>query len=83
MQQRLFTKLGAFAWLALAMTFLETLLSIKFGRGLYTRPWPRAVVAAWGLAGGLFAAGLAVWQLRLWRRAAAAAAGEAGKRKER
>jgi phosphatidylserine synthase 2 len=72
-QQRLFSKLGAFAWLALAMMFLETLLSIKFGRGLYTQPWPWAVVAAWGLAGALFAVGLAVWQLRLWRRAGGAA----------
>ncbi len=68
MRQGAFLKLGAFAWLALAMTLLETLLSIKYGRGLYLQQWPRPVLLAWGLAGGLLVVVLAAWQARIWRR---------------
>jgi len=29
----IFTKLGTFAWLAMAIAFVETLVAIKFGKG--------------------------------------------------
>eukprot|EP00879_Flechtneria_rotunda_P017039 GHRR01017845.1.p1 GENE.GHRR01017845.1~~GHRR01017845.1.p1 ORF type:complete len:209 (+),score=63.13 GHRR01017845.1:141-767(+) len=64
---RVFHKLGTFAWLALAMTALETMISIKFGRGLYPNPWPRKVLVAWGVAAAAFWAGMAVWQLQIGR----------------
>lgn len=45
------------------MTALETLLSIKFGAGLYPRPFPRAVKVAWAGAAAATAGGLAGWQI--------------------
>ncbi|PRW57106.1 Phosphatidylserine synthase 2 isoform A [Chlorella sorokiniana] len=50
-----FTKLGTFAWLALAIALVETLVCIKFGKGLFPQPWPREVVLAWSIAGSIFA----------------------------
>jgi hypothetical protein len=49
------------------MLSLETLLVVKFGRGLYPAPWPRAVTVSWALAGAAFAVLLLVWQWRLSR----------------
>lgn len=71
------SKLGTFAWLALAVTALETMASVKFGAGLYPTPAPRAVVAAWAAAGALLAGGLAAWQLRRWRRDSGSGAAKA------
>mmetsp|Transcript_8185 Transcript_8185/g.17545 ORF Transcript_8185/g.17545 Transcript_8185/m.17545 type:complete len:457 (-) Transcript_8185:169-1539(-) len=59
-----FPKLGAFAWMAIAITCLETLCSIKFGRGLYLQPWPPTVVAVWTSAAVLLLTWLLVWQTR-------------------
>ncbi|KAI8468839.1 MAG: PSS-domain-containing protein [Monoraphidium minutum] len=63
-----FSKLGTFAWLAIAMTALETMLSVKFGAGLYTQPWPPLVKVAWAAAASALVGALAGWQLSLWRR---------------
>jgi phosphatidylserine synthase 2 len=59
-----FTKLGTFAWLALAIALVETLVCIKFGKGLFPQPWPREVVLAWSIAGSIFAVLFGVW---CWR----------------
>lgn len=64
----MFRKLGVFAWLGIAMTCLETLISIKFGRGMYQSPWPPGVLLAWASAGAALAVTLAVWQFRIARR---------------
>jgi hypothetical protein len=54
---------------------LETMLAIKFGRGLYPKPWPRAVLASWTVAIVLCVVLLLVWQLRVWQRQRCKAAG--------
>jgi hypothetical protein len=53
--------------LCLQMMALETMISIKFGRGLYTAPWPRHILFCWAVAGTTFACVLLVWQYRLYR----------------
>lgn len=63
MELGLFAKLGPFAWIAIAATCLETMVSVKFGQGLYPAPWPRHVLRAWGFGGGAMVVGLATWQL--------------------
>jgi cytochrome c-type biogenesis protein CcmH/NrfF len=57
------------------MLALETMLAIKFGRGLYPKPWPRAVLLSWTAAVAVFVIVLAVWQLRAWRKEQSKAAG--------
>lgn len=47
------------------MMALETMIAIKFGRGLYPRPWPRAVLIGWALAAVLFGGVLLFWQYLL------------------
>lgn len=42
------------------------MIAVKFGRGLYTKPWPRSVVVSWGVAGSAFVVVLFAWQLRIW-----------------
>eukprot|EP00877_Chromochloris_zofingiensis_P010041 jgi/Chrzof1/5290/Cz15g21010.t1 len=59
-----FRQLGPFAWLAIAMTCLETMASIKFGAGLYPKPWPLHVLWFWGIVASGFAVVLLVWQAR-------------------
>ncbi len=44
------------------------MLSIKFGHGLYTAPWPRHVLWFWFVVGCGTAVSLAVWQLVRVRR---------------
>ncbi|KAF5837811.1 PSS-domain-containing protein [Dunaliella salina] len=62
-------KLGPFAWIAVATVCLETMISIKFGHGLYPRSCPRSVRLAWGIGGGVGAAGFLVWlAVDAWRR---------------
>ena len=51
----IFNKLGPFAWLATAVAVAETLVCIKFGRGMFPKPWPSSVLLAWGTAGLVFA----------------------------
>jgi len=49
------------------MTALETMLSVKFGAGLYPQPCPRAVKIAWAAAAAALVGGLGGWQCSLWR----------------
>ena len=60
----LFNKLGPSAWLAAAVVFAETLICVKFGRGMFPEPWPPRVLWAWGIALGAFSALMAVWSVR-------------------
>lgn len=57
----IFTKLGTFAWLAMAIAVVETLVAVKFGKGMFPQPWPRRVVLAWGTAAGVFAVVFCAW----------------------
>lgn len=61
-----FQKLGSFCWLGIALALVEVLVSIKFGRGEFTAPWPRAVLLAWGTALSAGAAALAWWSWRYY-----------------
>lgn len=45
---------------------LETMIAVKFGKGLYTKPWPHSVVVSWAVAGTVFAVVLSIWQLLIW-----------------
>lgn len=54
-------KLGPFAWIAVATTCLETMISIKFGRGLYPNRTPRTVAVAWGVGLVIGLAGMLLW----------------------
>lgn len=47
------------------MLSLETFIAVKFGRGLYTAPWPWHVLFAWLAAGMLFIVLMLAWQYRL------------------
>lgn len=57
-------RLGAFAWLGLGLALVETMVSIKFGKGLFPAPWPRPVLLAWGTAGAVAATTFIAWTLR-------------------
>lgn len=52
------------------MLALEVMLVVKFGRGLYPKPLPKAVLGSWAVAVVVCVALLIVWQLRMWRKAA-------------
>ena len=54
-------KLGPFAWTAVATTCLETMISVKFGHGLYPNQCPRNVGLAWGISGGLSLGAFLLW----------------------
>lgn len=62
-------KLGSFCWLALALMIVESLISIKFGNGLYPKPMPLWLRVFWGTAFGVTAVVLAVWSYRDYVRA--------------
>eukprot|EP00878_Enallax_costatus_P043711 GHUV01051770.1.p1 GENE.GHUV01051770.1~~GHUV01051770.1.p1 ORF type:complete len:341 (+),score=51.35 GHUV01051770.1:106-1128(+) len=59
-----FYKLGTFAWIALALIAVETMVSVKFGRGLYPAPWPPAVLISWAVFITLSGGFLLLWQVR-------------------
>ena len=63
----IFNKLGPFAWLATAVAVAETLVCIKFGRGMFPKPWPSSVLLAWSTAGLVFAVFMSVWAVRYHR----------------
>ncbi len=57
-------RLGTQAWLNVAIVCTETLICVKFGRGIFTKPAPRAVVNFWiGLTTLLVA--FPIWQFFL------------------
>ncbi|KAL7753823.1 hypothetical protein RI367_000755 [Sorochytrium milnesiophthora] len=58
---RTVTRLGAQAWLTVAIVFTEVLICIKFGRHMFPEPFPAHVVRFWSV----FAAGIVaypIWQ---------------------
>lgn len=57
------------------MLALESMISIKFMRGLHPKPWPKLVLVAWGTAAVVFASLLVVWQVKRLRARAHKAAG--------
>ncbi|KAL6785346.1 hypothetical protein ACKKBG_A03465 [Auxenochlorella protothecoides x Auxenochlorella symbiontica] len=61
-------KLGAFAWLGLALALVETLVSIKFGKGMFPAPWPTHILIGWGLAAACGLTLFTVWSLRYYSR---------------
>jgi len=63
-----FHKPGTFAWLGGAIALVETLIIIKFGRGLFPQPWPRTVVAVWSTVGVVAGAVFVIWSVRYYRR---------------
>ncbi len=59
-------KLGAYAWLGIAIACAETAAAVKFGRGLFPAPWPRPVLAGWGAAAAVFAVTFSIWSYRFY-----------------
>lgn len=59
------TKMGANAWLALAVALVEIMVIIKHGRGMFQAPWPRRVLWFWGIVALLMLAWLIRWQRRV------------------
>ncbi|KAH9558976.1 hypothetical protein CY35_06G035300 [Sphagnum magellanicum] len=59
-------KLGAFCWLAVAIAIVETLICVKFGRGLYPRPMPDWIFWSWMTAGVGLILFLSVWTYKLY-----------------
>ncbi len=47
-------KIGAFAWLGLALAIVETLVAIKFGHGMFPKVWPATTIAVWSIVFVLF-----------------------------
>ena len=54
------TKMGANAWLVIAVALVEIMVVVKHGRGMFDAPWPRRVKFFWGT----FLAVTAAWLLR-------------------
>jgi phosphatidylserine synthase 2 len=65
-QSNAFNKLGVFGWLAGALAIIETLICIKFGTGLFPKPWPAHVLWCWGAVGVAFAVVFALWSARFY-----------------
>ena len=63
----IFNKLGPFAWLATAVAVGETLVCVKFGRGMFPKPWPSTVLLIWGAAALTFASFMAIWATRYYK----------------
>jgi phosphatidylserine synthase 2 len=59
-------KLGAFCWLALAIAIVETLICIKFGRGLYPKPMPRFVFWFWTSVVMALILFLSAWTIKIY-----------------
>lgn len=62
----LFRKVGTFAWLGMAVAFVETLAAIKFGHGLFPQPWPKHVLVAWSTATAVFLIVFSTWTVRYY-----------------
>lgn len=57
----IFRRLGVYAWTGVAIAFVETLMIVKFGRGMFDTPWPRPVLIAWGSVGLVFVVVMVAW----------------------
>ena len=57
----IFRRLGVYAWTGVAIAFVETLMIVKFGRGMFDTPWPRPVLIAWGSVGLVFLVVMVAW----------------------
>lgn len=57
-------KLGTFAWLAIATAIVETLIVVKFGRGMFPHPWPRNTLLVWGAALAVFSVVMVSWSVQ-------------------
>lgn len=60
----IFHRLGPFAWTGVAIAFVEMLIIIKFGHGLFNQKWPKTVVLCWSTVIALFIIGLSFWSYR-------------------
>jgi len=61
-------KLGVFTWIFLSCTILEFLIIYKFGKDLFSQPWPQLVKWSWITVGVATALFLCIWKLRLRRK---------------
>ena len=59
-------KIGAFAWLGLALAFVETLVAIKFGHGMYPKPWPATTIAVWSVFFAVFGVVFSGWCIKFY-----------------
>ena len=57
-------KLGPFAWLAIAMSTVETLIVVKFGKGMFPNPWPRTTLLVWAAVLSVFCVVMAAWSVQ-------------------
>ena len=57
----IFHRLGPFAWTGVAIAFVEMLVIVKFGHGMFPQPWQTTVVACWSTVGILFIIGFSIW----------------------
>jgi len=57
-------KIGPYAWLALLLTALETMVIVKHGKGQFPDPWPPEVVRAWSAVAAVGTVLLVAWQAR-------------------
>lgn len=63
----IFTKLGPYAWTTIAIALVETLIVIKFSRGVFAQPWPTAVVWSWTIALTVLITVYCTWAVRFYR----------------
>ena len=61
-------KLGVFTWIFLSCTILEFLIIYKFGKDLFSQPWPQLVKWSWITVGVATALFLCIWKLQLRRK---------------
>ncbi|KAL4540689.1 hypothetical protein Ndes2526B_g07525 [Nannochloris sp. 'desiccata'] len=78
----LFRKVGTFAWLGMAVAFIETLATIKFGHGLFPQPWPKHVLVAWGTVAIVFLIVFSTWTVRFYRKEGGGGMGGGGQRRQ-
>lgn len=58
-------KLGFFAWLYASLAVVESAIVVKFGRGMFPKPWPSHVLWFWGTLVVAYAAIMIIWTMRL------------------
>lgn len=60
--------MGSFAWVSIAIAFVETLIVIKFGQGLFNQPWPKSVLTVWGIVLSGLIVLFTVWSVNFYVR---------------